>query len=197
MNQASETNVGDSRTHESGAGPSTVDGDPHTLPVAPGHSKRSSFAVAVLLGLVLVYLIWGVLAMDVPSTTTWPGPRFFPLIIVVAGCLLLVLLVVQALRTSATTDPADPTNDSQTSAEPYSWRNLVGALVTLIAFALLLMPLGWLLAGTLLFWGTARSLGSRRTLFDLGVAAVVSAIVQLGFSAGLGLQLPVGILEVI
>ncbi|MER6087521.1 tripartite tricarboxylate transporter TctB family protein [Streptomyces bluensis] len=68
---------------------------------------------------------------------------------------------------------------------------LVGAIVAFIA---LLVPLGWLLSGALLFWGVARALGSRRPVFDIFLSIAISSIVQLAFSAGLGLNLPPGVL---
>ncbi|MEJ5945978.1 tripartite tricarboxylate transporter TctB family protein [Pseudokineococcus basanitobsidens] len=77
---------------------------------------------------------------------------------------------------------------------PTDWRAMVLVAVTFAIFIAVLVPLGWLLAGTWLFWGTAQSLGSRRRLFDVGVALAVAAVVQLAFSAGLGLNLPAGVL---
>ncbi|GAB2926873.1 tripartite tricarboxylate transporter TctB family protein [Streptomyces mayteni] len=71
---------------------------------------------------------------------------------------------------------------------------VAGVVGTVVAFIVLLDPLGWLLSGTLLFWGVARALGSRRTVFDVFLSLAVSSIVQLAFSAGLGLNLPPGIL---
>ncbi|TDC67395.1 tripartite tricarboxylate transporter TctB family protein [Streptomyces hainanensis] len=71
---------------------------------------------------------------------------------------------------------------------------VAGVVGTVVAFIVLLDPLGWLLSGTLLFWGVARALGSRRVVFDVFLSLAVSSIVQLAFSAGLGLNLPPGIL---
>ncbi|MFE4056208.1 tripartite tricarboxylate transporter TctB family protein [Streptomyces sp. NPDC059096] len=73
-------------------------------------------------------------------------------------------------------------------------RALAGLVGTIAAFIALLVPLGWLLSGALLFWGVARALGSRRPVFDLFLSIAISSTVQLAFSAGLGLNLPPGIL---
>jgi putative tricarboxylic transport membrane protein len=61
-------------------------------------------------------------------------------------------------------------------------------------FIALLDPLGWVLAGAILFWGVSVGLGGRRYVFDAAVALLVSSAVQIAFSAGLGLTLPGGVL---
>ncbi|UOQ59120.1 tripartite tricarboxylate transporter TctB family protein [Leucobacter rhizosphaerae] len=65
----------------------------------------------------------------------------------------------------------------------------------LAAFILLLPILGWLIASAALFWAMAWAFGSKRPLFDIALAALIAGIVQLAFSAGLGLSLPAGLLE--
>ncbi len=62
------------------------------------------------------------------------------------------------------------------------------------AFALILEFAGWILAAALLFWCVARSMGSRKPLFDLTVALTFSSLVYLAFAVLLGLNLPSGIL---
>lgn|GEM_PF-5511453 len=72
----------------------------------------------------------------------------------------------------------------------------VGIVVGSLSAFILIMPLlGWLLASTLLFWVISWAFGSTRPVFDVGVAALMAALIQLAFSAGLGLSLPPGILE--
>jgi putative tricarboxylic transport membrane protein len=73
------------------------------------------------------------------------------------------------------------------------WKATATVVVAFLVFGALLLPLGWIVAGALLFWGVARGLGSRRPGFDLLLAVGMSCLVQLAFSAGLGLRLPPGI----
>ncbi|MFJ9427506.1 tripartite tricarboxylate transporter TctB family protein [Streptomyces sp. NPDC101249] len=104
-----------------------------------------------------------------------------------------------ATSTSATADPdpdahdASTENATETRVRSNRWA-VTGLVGTIVAFIALLEPLGWLLSGTMLFWGVARSLGSRRPVFDLFLSLAVSSLVQLSFSAGLGLSLPPGVL---
>ncbi|GAB3273868.1 tripartite tricarboxylate transporter TctB family protein [Kineosporia babensis] len=150
-----------------------------------------SFAIAAVVLGVAVYLTQGLLTMEVPSTADFPGPRFFPTVVAVLAYILVVALIVQGVRNRAL--PAQPTRTSPGT----DWAAVAGIVATLIVFTLLLRPLGWILAGMLLFYGVAYFLGSRRLVFDLGLALGVSSIVQLVFSAGLGLNLPAGVLGMI
>lgn len=64
-------------------------------------------------------------------------------------------------------------------------------LAALIGFVLVLPWAGWVLSGAALFWCIARALGSRSTWMDVGVALLISSIIQLIFGGLLGLSLPV------
>ncbi len=75
------------------------------------------------------------------------------------------------------------------------WRALLTVLGSLVAFIVLLRPAGWILAAAVLFYGVAYALGSRRPVFDLSIALVMSSIIQLIFGTLLGLNLPAGFLE--
>lgn len=74
----------------------------------------------------------------------------------------------------------------------FDWRTFGLVLGAVVVFAVLLDPVGWILSAALLFWIVAYALGSRRPVFDIGVGLLMSSLVQLAFSAGLGLNLPSG-----
>ena len=172
--------------------------------------RRTGLVLPLLMLLVGVVLAVGTITMDVPENVAWPGPRLFPTVIAIACFVFAVLMAVDVLRhpepervaahaEDASSDAADAdASDASDVAEETrvrSNRPAVLALVgTLVAFIVVLDPLGWLLSGSLLFWGVARALGSRRPLFDAFLSIAVSSIVQLAFSAGLGLNLPPGVL---
>jgi putative tricarboxylic transport membrane protein len=159
----------------------------------------------LVIGLALVV---GTVTMRVPDTATSPGPQVFPAIVAALVLIVAVLLAIDVLRKpeAATVEIARPAapgdvDDLDLDGEPVerrptsNHRALLGALGTVVVFIAALTPLGWLLAGAVLFWGIARSLGSQRPVFDIFLALAISSIVQLAFSAGLGLNLPPGILE--
>lgn len=174
--------------------------------------RRTGLVMPALLLLVGIVLGWGTLAMEVPSTALPPGPQVVPAIVAVACLVMAVVLAIDVVRrpesalVSAPEDTAPeeaPTTSSvhlpgdaiDVDVRPRSNRKaLVGAIATTAIFVAALIPVGWLLSAAFLFWGMARSLGSRRPLFDVFLALALSAAIQLAFSAGLGLSLPPGFL---
>ena len=184
--------------------------------------RRTALIVPVVLVAFAIFLIIGIVTMEVPAAVAFPGPQVFPGI-VAAGCLIVAaLFAIDVIRHP---EPADVAPRSETSlevargaeldaderaileelegAEPAAdeavrvrsnYRALLSLAAVLIVFTAALTPVGWLLAGAFLFWGVAWSLGSKRPIFDIFLAIAISSIVQLAFSAGLGLNLPPGIL---
>jgi putative tricarboxylic transport membrane protein len=69
---------------------------------------------------------------------------------------------------------------------------LVAAFVANIA---LIDRAGWVISGTVLFWGSVYALGSRHYVRDAVVAVVLSIGTFYGFYVGLGIALPAGILQ--
>ncbi|ASO18707.1 putative tricarboxylic transport membrane protein [Actinoalloteichus hoggarensis] len=178
--------------------------------------RRTGLIIPLLLLIIGVVLGVGTVTMDVPANTASPGPRLFPVIIAIACVVFAVLLTVDVLRNPEPAKVSAPTRDGEVppvahavhadedAEEPAAeeeptrvrsnHRALAGAVATVVVFIAVLNPLGWLLSGALLFWGISRALGSRRVVFDVFLSLAISSIVQLAFSAGLGLNLPPGIL---
>ena len=61
-------------------------------------------------------------------------------------------------------------------------------------YALLVVPLGYLIATALLFFGAARVLGSRQLVRDIVVALVLTIVVYIAFTRFLDISLPEGVL---
>jgi len=149
--------------------------------------RLDELAVPGLLVAIGGYLAFGLATMEVPETATWPGPDFFPLIVTVIIFLIAAVMslqIVLAHRRTRTHARSGPRTD---------WKAAGTVVAAFLVFGALLLPLGWILAGALLFWGVARGLGSRRPVFDLLLSLGISSLIQLAFSAGLGLRLPPGI----
>jgi putative tricarboxylic transport membrane protein len=66
--------------------------------------------------------------------------------------------------------------------------------LSLLAYLLLIEPAGFILASTLLFAGAAFAMGSRRPARDVPIGLVLATVLFLGFTRGLGLDLPAGVL---
>jgi len=155
---------------------------------------RSGLVVPALLAAFSTYLVVGVLQTVVPKGADFPGPRFFPTILAVLGYVLAALLVVHYLR-----HPEPPPIDRDADGRPLhrtfsDWTAVAWCVAGFALFAATIEFLGWILAAAILFWFTARGIGSRRPLFDLSLALVVSSGIYLAFAVALGLDLPSGIL---
>lgn len=181
---------------------------------------RSEFALVALLYIIAVLLTIGTATMNVQGEAV-PGPRFFPVIVCVLLYATATVLAIHLLRHRhlPDTDPhpghgdfsadmlsdlghvtAERTDAHESGISPrwktYSdWRTLGQILGAAVVFVLLLKVVGWVLCAAFLFWVVSHALGSRRPVFDVGVALLFSSVIQLAFNAGLGLPLPSGFLE--
>lgn len=165
-------------------------------PTGPGHGRSGLVVAAIMLALG-IYLTVGVVTMEVPEGAKSPGPRLVPSILAGLCYALAVLLALQLLR-----HPEHPTDEEEMDeygdrgARTFSdWRTLGICVGGFVAFIVLLVPVGWIVAAAVLFWATAWGMGSRRGLFDVGLALAFSSAIQVAFSFGLGLHLPPGILK--
>ncbi|MFC4336512.1 tripartite tricarboxylate transporter TctB family protein [Salininema proteolyticum] len=166
---------------------STVETD---SPEAPGEERapdKAQYGVCALL-----VLLAALVAFDTSRTGSYLagndviGPRPVPYIL--AGGLLVfaVLYALDVKRGGRGDDAADVRLD---------WRT-IGLLCAVFAASALLMDwLGWVIAGGLLYFGSAVVLGTRRYIVALVVAAALALATFYGFAIGLGVGLPAGILQ--
>ncbi|GAA3401625.1 tripartite tricarboxylate transporter TctB family protein [Pseudarthrobacter polychromogenes] len=182
---------------------------------------RSEFIVVAVLYALAIFLTVGTVTMKVQGKSA-PGPQFFPILVCIVLYLVATLLAIQILRSPKVPDhsihpghgqfSADMLHDlghlgkeedaafsdgpSRTPARTWKtytdWRTVGLMLAGVVAFVLVLNPLGWIMSAAMLFWVVAHALGSRRPYFDAGVGLLFSSITQLAFGAGLGLSLPSG-----
>lgn len=167
-------------------------GTPDTTPAVRTSwwAGRSGLLLSLLMVVFSTYLLIGILTMDVREGTDFPGPRFFPGILMVAGYVLAGLLALQYVRS-----PEHPTETSSRTYRTFTdWPAVLWSAGGFLLFALTLETLGWIIAAALLFWCVAKGFGSRRPLFDVSFSLVISSAIYLAFSVGLGLNLPSGIL---
>lgn len=146
-----------------------------------------ALCMPILLSAFSLFLIINMLAMDVPESVAFPGPRFFPAIIAVG---MLALAVIDGI--SAFTKRSEPSEEELASST-----NLIGlcwAVGGFVLFIFLLEPLGWILAAALLFWCVAFGFGATKLIHAAVVGLTLSSLTYLAFSLGLGLALPSGFL---
>jgi putative tricarboxylic transport membrane protein len=164
---------------------------------APGGSTeeqgRSEYGVVLFLGALGLLVI--VSALMLPESTIARGPVGPAAVPVVVGGLLVVVsvfLAVDVLR-GGRGEP-DGGEDIELGGGT-DWRTVAIVAAAFLANALLIEPLGWPVSGAILFWGAAFALGSRHYIRDAAIAVVLGVGSWYLFVLGLGISLPVGILE--
>lgn len=147
-------------------------------------------AFLVLLG-VLVLVDASTLGSN--STGTDPlGPRAVPLVLGGALIVLAVALGVAVLRGDR---PALEGGEDIDLDQRVDVKTVLMLVAVFVANIVLIDPLGWVISGALLFYGSALALGSRHYVRALVIAVALSLATFYGFAIGLGVGLPAGILQ--
>lgn len=110
------------------------------------------------------------------------GPRLFPFL-VAAGLIAVSLALLREAFVG---------HVAHEGGFALDWPAVGLASAGLVAEMLLMEPVGWIVAATLLFMGVARAFGSRRLLLDTAVGLVLAGLTFAIFNCGLGLSLPSG-----
>ncbi|WP_328835720.1 tripartite tricarboxylate transporter TctB family protein [Streptomyces europaeiscabiei] len=151
---------------------------------------RSELGVSVVLLALGALVLTDALTMDVDIAQRGPvGPRTVPIVVGAGLLLIAALLAVDVLRGGR--GQAESGEDVDLS-EPADWRTVALLAGVFLGAAVLIEPLGFPLAGALLFWGAAYALGSRRVDRDPLIAAVISLVTYAVFNNLLGVPLPGG-----
>jgi putative tricarboxylic transport membrane protein len=161
--------------------------------IASGLKGRAELGVALLLGVagVVVFLDTNRLAITY-SQTDPVGPKTLPYL--VSGLLVVcaVLLAINVLRGGQ--GEAEGGEDVDLT-HPADWKTVLPLAGAFVANILLIDWAGWVISGTILFWGSAWALGSRHYIRDAIISVALSVLTFYGFYLGLGIHLPAGVLK--
>ncbi|MHC6593780.1 tripartite tricarboxylate transporter TctB family protein [Arthrobacter sp. C152] len=158
-----------------------------------GLKGRSELGVALLLGAAGVMVFLDANGLVTPYSKSDPvGPKTVPFI--VAGMLVVcaVLLAINVLRGGR--GEAEGGEDVDLT-HPADWKTILPLAGAFVANILLIDWAGWVISGTVLFWGSVLALGSRRYIRDGLISVALSLLTFYGFYLGLGIALPAGLLE--
>ncbi|WP_430782517.1 tripartite tricarboxylate transporter TctB family protein [Actinoplanes sp. G11-F43] len=120
------------------------------------------------------------------------GPRPVPIGI---GVLLLIVAVLYALDVARGGTGVEESGEDVDLTSRIDWRTVLLLLAAFGLNAVLIEPLGWVISGSLLFWGAAYALGARNHLLTPVIAVALALITFYGFAIGLGVNLPAGVLQ--
>lgn len=163
--------------------------DPEKPPPKLGEAVLST--AVILFGLLVV---WQTTQIRLTPAYSRVGPRVIPYIVgaglVIIGLWLLYTALTGRWQTSGSADSEDVD-----LALPTDWLTVGQLAAALLAYLFLLEPAGFVVASTILFTGAAFAMGSRRTARDVIIGLVMALALYIGFTRGLNLQLPAGVLE--
>ena len=154
----------------------------------------SAFAVALFLVGLGLFVAWQGYSMALEqSAYARVGPEVFPYVIGAGLILIGGLLARDALKGSWAVIWAEG-DEGDAGAEEFRRRMLCVALVGLglVLNVILIVPLGFIVASSVMFAFTTRAFGSGRLFFDLAVAALFAGSIFLIFTYALKLPLPAG-----
>jgi putative tricarboxylic transport membrane protein len=120
------------------------------------------------------------------------GPRAVPIVL---GIALIVVSVFYALDVARGGRGEEEEGEDIDLNHPADWKTLAMLAVAFLLNAVLITPLGWVISGTILFWGSAFALGNRHHFRGLAIGIALSLATFYAFAIGLGVNLPAGILQ--
>jgi putative tricarboxylic transport membrane protein len=154
---------------------------------------RSEYGVALFLGALGLLVI--VSALLLPGSRIVRGPVGPAAVPIVVGGLLVIVSFFLALDIKRGGRGEPEGGEDIELGGGTDWRTVALLAAAFLSNAFLIEPLGWPLSGAILFWGCAFALGSRHYVRDVAIALVLGVGSWYLFVLGLGISLPVGILE--
>jgi putative tricarboxylic transport membrane protein len=160
----------------------------------PAAAPRPSWAAprATALGVLAVGVVALLATFAIPAgrdgwATT--GARFFPLLVSIG---LILLGFALLLRSTVLADEQLGRHAAEEAAET-DWTTPAVLMAMLVAYVLVLEPVGYVVATALLFPAAARALGSRGLVRDIVAGVVFAVAVDVLFTRVLAVPLPIGI----
>lgn len=154
---------------------------------------RSELGIAALLGAAGALVLIDAARLVTPYSQSDPvGPKTVPIIV---GALLLVSAVMLAVNVLRGGHGEAEAGEDIDLNHPSDWKTVIPLAGAFIANILLIDWAGWVISGTVLFWGSVWALGSRHYVRDGLISLALSLLTFYGFYLGLGIGLPAGLLE--
>jgi putative tricarboxylic transport membrane protein len=154
---------------------------------------RSELGVAALLGAAGVVVLLDAARLVTPYSQSDPvGPKTLPYIV---GGLLVVTAVMLAVNVLRGGHGEAEAGEDVDLTHPADWKTVLPLAGAFIANILLIEWAGWVISGTVLFWGSVWALGSRHYVRDGLISLALALLTFYGFYLGLGIALPAGLLE--
>jgi putative tricarboxylic transport membrane protein len=167
-----------------------------SAPVGPTTRGWSWAEAAFPLGLVGlgVFALVDATTITVPGSANVVGPRAFPYAV---GALLVVTGVAVLVGLARGRHGSAETGEDVDTELGTDWPRVAMLVGSVLALIVLIEPLGWPIAATVLFAGAGWSLGARPLWRPVVVGAVLAVLTHTVFTQALGVFLPAGPLEAV
>lgn len=181
-----------------GARPATADvpptvADPAVDDGPAPRPDRAQYGVCAFLALVGGLVIVDATRIGHAISTADPiGPKPVPILL---GVLLLIVAAIYAVDVARGGAGEPEAGEDVDLSSPIDWRTVLLLIGAFLVNAVLIDRLGWVISGTLLFWGSAYALGNRHYVRNLLIAVALSLITFYTFAIGLKVNLPAGVLQ--
>lgn len=154
---------------------------------------RAQYAVCAGLALLGVVLLVNASRIGHATSSNDPvGPRAMPIVLGVALLIVSAFYLVDIVRGGRGEQEEGEDVELGHAAD---WRTLGLLAAFFLLNAVLIDRLGWVITGSILFWGSAFALGNRHHVRGLAAGVALALITFYGFAIGLGVNLPAGILQ--
>ena len=165
-------------------------------PNEPSPQASTRALLGLRIAALTVIILGGIILTQVSQIRTGAGfivigPRIFPVVVGV-GFLLLGLLLLLRVTLLADKDLIEEVTAEEASTD---WSTAALTLLSLVAYASMLQPLGYTLATALFFPVEAHILGSTRLWRNIVIGLVLGLAIYLIFTHLLGVRLPAGLLS--
>lgn len=128
-------------------------------------------------------------SINEPITAGSMGPRVLPYVVGAALVLTGLTVLIAVLRGHR----GDAEQGEDVAADEHTDWVTVGLLVgLLLAHVFLIVPVGWPIAATVLFGGSAIVLGAKPWWRAILIGLLLALALQVAFAGGLGVSLPAG-----
>ena len=140
-------------------------------------------------GAAAVLLVFGLLALEEARKLRFgslarPGPGFFPVVLAAAFSIVCLALLIHAIRTHDGVAAA--------SGPRLAWPKIVAAMAALLAYALVLEPLGFVGATFVLLLFFFKAIERQRWVSAVAGSLVTALVTYVVFKVWLHVQLPAG-----
>lgn len=158
-----------------------------------GNAPRHTGQLLVAAGVLILGVALALGTTQLPEATGYAkvGPRLMPTI--VSGGLILLGLV---LLKEALFGGFRGVDEAEAAANATDWRAFAWITAGIICNGFLMVPLGFVISGTLLFVLAARGFGNKDWVKNAIIGLIIAIVTYAFFNYGLGLGLPRGVLPV-